>query len=218
MKNNIYVTVIALFAFYPSFAQKTETFWDKSNLSFSYGLSFDYFADVPDGGGPGNTLDLSERDSWGQIFGFEYGYRRNEKNEFGFGFSKQVHRREYNQAIQTNFTTINFEEFLMRNSKNFHSVHWKRHLIKDKLMSTVGLYNLWIRDEWVGLIANSDETIVNLRNETVSIDFGVWLGLEYYYDIRNFQVGIRSRLFYTQGYGFDSFESFEISPVVRFRL
>lgn len=47
---------------------------------------------------------------------------------------------------------------------------------------------------------------------------GIFAGLEYYHSLReNFQVGLRTRLFYTQGYD-ESFESFELTPVLRFTL
>lgn len=219
MKKILILTIITAITCSYLSAQKLNSILERSNLNFNYGLSYDFFAKDPSGGGgPGNTLDLTERDVWGQIFGFEYSYRLKGKNEIGFGFSKQVHRRIYNQSINTSFTSINLENNLLRNSKNFHSIHWKRHLIEDKLLTTVGLYNLRYRDEYVGIIANSDETIITIRNSTRIIDFGVWLGLEYYYNIRNFQVGLRSRLIYTQGYDFDSFESFEFTPVIKFKL
>ncbi|GAB2624444.1 hypothetical protein [Belliella aquatica] len=218
MKKILLLTIITFISYIQLSAQKFDKILEKSNLNFNYGISHDFFAKSIDSGGPGNTLDLTERDVWGQIFGFEYSYRLKGKNEIGFGFSKQVHRRVYNQSINTSFTTINFDDNLLRNSKNFHSIHWKRHLIEDKLLTTVGFYNLRYRDEDIGIIAISDETIVNIRNSVRVIDFGVWVGLEYYYDIRNFQVGLRSRLFYTQGYSFDSFESFEFTPVIKFKL
>jgi hypothetical protein len=57
-----------------------------------------------------------------------------------------------------------------------------------------------------------------LVDDTRIIDFGVFAGLEYYHSLReNFQVGLRTRLFYTQGYD-ESFESFEFTPVLRFTL
>jgi hypothetical protein len=52
----------------------------------------------------------------------------------------------------------------------------------------------------------------------ITNEFGVFAGLEYYHSLRkNFQVGLRTRLFYTQGYD-ESFESFEFTPVLRFTL
>jgi hypothetical protein len=56
------------------------------------------------------------------------------------------------------------------------------------------------------------------RDVIISSEFGVFAGLEYYHTLRkNFQVGLRTRLFYTQGYD-ESFESFELTPVLRFKL
>lgn len=218
MKKFILFIFLSFVNYFESSAQKFNSILEKSNISFNYGVSFDYFANSNGRGGPSNVLDFFDRDEWGQIFGFEYSYRLKGKNEIGFAFSKQVHRRIYNQSVLTNFITINFEEALLRNSKNFHSIHWKRHLIEEKLLTTIGFYNLRYRQENINILGNSDGTVVNLFNSTRVIDFGVWVGLEYYYNIRDFQIGIRSRLFYTQGYSFDSFESFEFTPVIKFKL
>ena len=68
------------------------------------------------------------------------------------------------------------------------------------------------------ILGNSDQTVVILSDGVTVIDFGIFAGLEYYHSLRkNFQVGLRTRLFYTQGYD-ESFESFELTPVLRLTL
>lgn len=217
MKKIVLLTLALTIAYNHSSAQKLDSILERSTLSFNYGLSYDFFAVKESGGGPSNVLDFDDTDGWGQIFGFEYSYRLKGKNELGFGFSNQVHRRVYNGQIQTQFAYIEFGEIVFRDTKNFHYIHWKRHFIEDKLLGTVGLYNLRYRDPDITIFNNSDQTEVYIRESSVNIDFGIFLGIEYYHDIRNFQVGLRSRLFYTQGYS-ESLESFEFSPVIRFRL
>jgi hypothetical protein len=113
---------------------------------------------------------------------------------------------------------VNFDDYRIRGTKNFHYLLYKRHFIEEKLIGAAGIYNLRYRDPYVEIIGNSDQTIVTLRDGVVVIDFGVFAGLEYYHELReNLQVGLRARLFYTQGYD-ESFESFELTPVLRFKL
>jgi hypothetical protein len=161
---------------------------------------------------------LDDRKDWGETFGFEYTYRPVGKNEFGFGFSKQVNYKDLTVSVQTSLALINFEEYRVRGTKNFHYLLYKRHFIEEKLIGSVGIYNLRFRDPIVEIWGNSEQTEVMLVDDTRIIDFGVFAGLEYYHSLReNFQVGLRTRLFYTQGYD-ESFESFEFTPVLRFTL
>lgn len=215
MKKIILSTILILFCSLQGSAQKLDSILDRSTLSFNYGLSYDFFAKNQ----AGNIYDFGSRDSWGQIFGFEYSYRpEGKKNEWGFGFSKQVHRKEYNEDAVFRGVIVRFESIVLRNFKNFHHIHWKRHIIENKLLGSVGLYYHRYRDQIVDFSGDFDGNfIVDIRESTRFIDFGIFLGVEYYHDIRNFQVGLRSRLFYTQGYS-ESFESFEFTPVIKFRL
>jgi hypothetical protein len=217
MKKALLFSAILAFAYFPSSAQKLDSILGRSTLSFNYGLSHDFFAIPEGGGGPSSLIELYDTNGWGQIFGFEYGYRLKGKNELGFGFSKQVHRRVFNEQIQTSYAFIELDEIVLRDTKNFHYLFWKRHFIEDRLIGTVGLYNLRYRTPSVTIFNNSDQTEVYFRDSSINIDFGIFVGLEYYHDIRNFQIGLRSRLFYTQGYS-ESFESFEFTPVLRFKL
>jgi len=212
-------TILLLFCSLQSSAQKLDSILDRSTLSFNYGLSHDFFAIPEGGGGPSNLLEFYGTSGWGQIFGFEYSYRpEGKKNEWGFGFSKQVHRKEYNEDAGFRGVIVRFESIVLRNFKNFHHIHWKRHIIENKLLGSVGLYYHRYRDQVVDFSGDFDGNfIVDIRESTRFIDFGIFLGVEYYHDIRNFQIGLRSRLFYTQGYS-ESFESFEFTPVIKFRL
>jgi hypothetical protein len=163
-------------------------------------------------------VSFNNRSEVGEAFGFEYGYRPEGKNEYGFGFSKDVNYRDFTVVKQTSFALVNFDDYRIRGTKNFHYLLYKRHFIEEKLIGAAGIYNLRYRDPYVEIIGNSDQTIVTLSDEVVVIDFGVFVGLEYYHALRkNFQVGLRTRLFYTQGYE-ESFESFEFTPVLRFTL
>ena len=93
MKKTILSSTLLLLFSLQVRSQKLDSILDRSTLSFNYGLSYDFFAKDQSG----NIYDFGSRDSWGQIFGFEYSYRpEGKKNEWGFGFSKQVHRKEYN--------------------------------------------------------------------------------------------------------------------------
>jgi hypothetical protein len=85
------------------------------------------------------------------------------------------------------------------------------------LIGSAVLYHLRYRDPYIQISwANSDQTEILLDDAVINIEFGVFVGLEYYHMLRdNFQVGVRSRLFYTQGYS-EFFESFEFTPVLRF--
>ncbi len=215
MKKIILLSALFSFCSLQIKAQKLDSILDRSTLSFNYGLSYDFFAKNQSG----DIYDFGSRDSWGQIFGFEYSYRpEGKKNEWGFGFSKQVHRKEYNEDAVFRGVIVRFESIVLRNFKNFHHIHWKRHIIENKLLGSVGLYYHRYRDQVVDFSGDFDGNfIVNIRESTRFIDFGIFLGVEYYHDIRNFQIGLRSRLFYTQGYS-ESFESFEFTPVIKFRL
>ena len=219
MKKVIQIALVLFFSLSHAMAQKKlDAILSNSTISFNYGLSYDYFACCADQNNNVPITNLDDRKEWGEMFGFEYTYRPEGKNEFGFGFSKQVNSKDLNVAVQTSFALINFEEYRIRGTKNFHYLLYKRHFIEEKLIGSAGLYNLRFRDPLVEVWGNSDQTEVMLVDDTRIIDFGIFAGLEFYQSIsKNFQVGLRSRLFYTQGYD-ESFESFELTPVLRFRL
>ena len=219
MKKVIQIALILFFSLSHAMAQKKlDAILSNSTISFNYGLSYDYFACCADQNNNVPITNLDDRKEWGEMFGFEYSYRPGGKNEFGFGFSKQVTSKDLTQAVQTSFALINFEEYRIRGTKNFHYLLYKRHFIEEKLIGSAGIYNLRFRDPLVEVWGNSDQTEVMLVDDTRIIDFGIFAGLEFYQSIsKNFQVGLRSRLFYTQGYD-ESFESFELTPVLRFKL
>ena len=218
MKNATWMVLILFLSFPPAMAQKLDSILSKSTFSFNYGLSYDYFACCADKNDKLPITNLDDRKDWGEMFGFEFTYRPEGKNEYGFGFSKQVTYKDLTAAVQTSFALINFEEYRIRGNKNFHYLLYKRHFIEEKLIGSAGIYNLRFRDPLVEIWGNSEQTEVMLVDDTRIIDFGVFAGLEYYHSLReNFQVGLRTRLFYTQGYD-ESFESFEFTPVLRFRL
>uniref|UniRef100_UPI004048BC5A hypothetical protein n=1 Tax=Algoriphagus sp. TaxID=1872435 RepID=UPI004048BC5A len=214
MKNATCLALILFLSFPQAMAQKFDSILSRSNLSFSYGLSNDF-----------RSYDPIPRDfyfemiSWGEAFGFEYLYRPTEKYEFGFGFSKQVNSEDYTDVKQSPNTVIVFENYRIRKTKNFHYLVYKRHFIEDKLVGSAGLYYLRHSDPFVSINSrNSDRTVVLLYDDAVNSDFGVFVGLEYYHSLReNFQVGLRTRLSYTEGY-LEPIESLEFTPVLRFRL
>lgn len=215
------LTFFCVFVFFHvnTFSQKLDSIFDRSTFSFNYGLAHDFFAccaEKPPTGIP--ITNFSDKSGVGEVFGFEYGYRpKDKKNEWGFGFAKQVSRKDYTAVVETSLAIVEIGDFRLRNTKNFHYLFLKRHFIEEKVIGTFGIYNLRYRDQSVEVIANSDKTRVPLRESSIEIDFGVFLGVEYYVPIRSFQIGVRSRLYYTQGYS-ESFESFEITPVIRFKL
>jgi hypothetical protein len=218
MKNATWLFLIFFLSFPAAMAQKLDSILSKSSLSFNYGLSHDFFACCADKNDKLPITNLDDRKDWGETFGFEYTYRPVGKNEFGFGFSKQVNYKDLTVSVQTSLALINFEEYRVRGTKNFHYLLYKRHFFEEKLIGSAGIYNLRFRDPLVEIWGNSDQTEVMLVDDTRIIDFGVFAGLEYYHSLRkNFQVGLRTRLFYTQGYD-ESFESFELTPVLRFTL
>jgi hypothetical protein len=218
MKNATWLVLIFFLSFPPAMAQKLDSILSKSTLSFNYGLSYDYFACCADKNDKLPITNLDDRKDWGEMFGFEFTYRPEGKNEYGFGFSKQVTYKDLTAAVQTSFALINFEEYRIRGNKNFHYLLYKRHFIEEKLIGSAGIYNLRFRDPLVEIWGNSNQTEVMLIDGIITNEFGVFAGLEYYHSLRkNFQVGLRTRLFYTQGYD-ESFESFEFTPVLRFTL
>ena len=218
MKNAIWLVLIFFLSFPPAMAQKLDSILSKSTLSFNYGLSYDYFACCADKNDKLPIANLDDRKDWGEMFGFEYTYRPKGKNEYGFGFSKQVTYKDLTVSVQTSLALINFEEYRVRGTKNFHYLLYKRHFIEEKLIGSAGIYNLRFRDPLVEIWGNSGQTQLMLIDGVLTNEFGVFAGLEYYHSLReNFQVGLRTRLFYTQGYE-ESFESFEFTPVLRFTL
>jgi hypothetical protein len=214
MKNATWLVLLFFLSFPPAMAQKFDAILSRSNLSFSYGLFKDF-----------QSYDPIPRDfyfemrSWGEAFGFEYLYRPEGKNEFGFGFSKQVNWEEYSSVKQFSDTDIFFDDYRIRKTKNFHYLVFKRHFIEEKLIGSAGLYTLRSRNPHIEIYwENLDRTVILLHDAPINSDFGAFLGLEYYHSLRkNFQVGLRTRLFYTNGYT-EPFESFELTPVLRFRL
>ena len=213
MKNATWLVLLFFLSFPPAMAQKLDSILSRSSFSFSYGLSHDYhsYDPIPSG----TYIEMKGR---GEAFGFEYLYRPAGKNEFGFGFSKQVNYKDLTVSVQTSLALINFEEYRVRGTKNFHYLLYKRHFIEEKLIGSAGIYNLRFRDPLVEIWGNSNQTEVMLIDGIITNEFGVFAGLEYYHSLRkNFQVGLRTRLFYTQGYD-ESFESFEFTPVLRFTL
>jgi hypothetical protein len=218
MKKVIFIALVLFYAYSHGYAQKLDSILSKSSLSFSYGLSHDFFACCVDTNDKLPIVSFNNRSEIGEAFGFEFTYRPEGKNEYGFGFSKDVNYRDFTVVKQTSFALVNFDDYRIRGTKNFHYLLYKRHFIEEKFIGAAGIYNLRYRDPYVEIIGNSDQTIVTLSDEVVVIDFGIFAGLEYYHALRkNFQVGLRTRLFYTQGYD-ESFESFELTPVLRFRL
>uniref|UniRef100_UPI00404838D7 hypothetical protein n=3 Tax=Algoriphagus sp. TaxID=1872435 RepID=UPI00404838D7 len=214
MKNATCLALILFLSFPQAMAQKFDSILSKSSFSFSYGLSHDYhsYDPIP----IGTYIELKGR---GEAFGFEYLYRPAGKNEYGFGFSKQVNSEDYSFVVQTQTAVVFFEDYRIKKTKNFHYLVIKRHFIEEKLIGSAGLFNLRFRDPYIQISgANSDRTQVSLHDAPINFDFGAFLGLEYYHSLReNFQIGLRTRLFYTSGYS-QSFESLEFTPVLRFRL
>jgi|UniRef100_UPI0040482AE6 hypothetical protein len=214
MKNATCLALILFLSFPQAIAQKLDSILSRSNFSFSYGLSHDYhsYDPIP----IGTYIELKGR---GEAFGFEYLYRPAGKNEYGFGFSKQVNSEDYSFVVQTQTAVVFFEDYRIKKTKNFHYLVIKRHFIEEKLIGSAGLFNLRFRDPYIQISgANSDRTQVSLHDAPINFDFGAFLGLEYYHSLReNFQIGLRTRLFYTSGYS-QSFESLEFTPVLRFRL
>ena len=214
MKNATWLALLFFLSFPNAMAQKLDSILSRSNLNFSYGLSNDF-----------RSYDPIPRDfyfemkSWGEAFGFEYLYRPAGKNEFGFGFSKQVNSEDYMGVRQTPTAVVFFEDYRIRKVKNFHYLVFKRHFIEDKLIGSAGLFNLRFRDPYIQISqVNSNRTDISLHDAPINFDFGAFVGLEYYHSLReNFQVGLRTRLSYTNGYS-ESFESFEFTPVLRFTL
>jgi len=214
MKNATCLALILFLSFPQAMAQKFDPIFSRSNLSFSYGLSNDF-----------RTYDPIPRDfyfemiSWGEAIGFEYMYRATGKNEVGFGFSKQVNSEDYTDVKQSPNAVIIFEDYRIRKTKNFHYLVFKRHFVEDKLIGSAGLFYLRHRDPFVLINSrNPGQTAILLYDDAVNSDFGVFVGLEYYHSLReNFQVGLRTRLSYTEGY-LEPFESLELTPVLRFRL
>lgn len=224
MKKTILFLLLCVSSIFHGYSQKLDSILNRSNLSFNYGPAHDFFAccaEKPPVGLP--ITEFTNQSEVGEIFGFEFGYRpKDKKNEWGFGFAKQVSRKDYSATVTTNLAIVEIGNenggFRLRNTKNFHYLFLKRHFIDDKLIGSFGVYNLRYRDQSIEVIANSDRTLMNLRESSINIDFGVFIGAEYYVHARkNFQVGVRSRLYYTQGYS-ESFESFEVTPVIRFKL
>ena len=219
MKNATWLALILFLSFPPAMAQKLDSILSRSSLSFNYGLSHDFFACCVDQNELLPITNFDDMKKRGEMFGFEFSYRpRGKKNEYGFGFSKQVNYKDHTATVETSLALINFDDYRIRGIKNFHYLVYKRHFIEEKLIGAAGIYNLRYRDPYVEILGNSDQTIVTLRDGVTVIDFGIFAGLEYYHSLReNFQIGLRTRLFYTQGYD-ESFESFELTPVLRFRL
>ena len=212
MKNVTYLALILFLSFPQAMAQKLDSILSRSIFSFSYGLSHDYhsYDPIP----IGRYVEMKGR---GEALGYEYLYRPAGKNEYGFGFSKQVNSEDYSFVVQTPTAVVFFEDYRIKKTKNFHYLLFKRHFIEDKLIGSAGLFNLRFRDPYIQISgATSDRTQVSLHDAPITFDFGAFLGLEYYHSLReNFQVGLRTRLFYTSGYS-QSFESFEFTPVLRF--
>ena len=214
MKNATWLVLIFFLSFPPVMAQKLDSILYRSSFSFSYGLSHDFHSYDPL---PSGTY--TEMKGRGEAFGFEYLYRPAGKNEFGFGFSKQVNSEDYMGVRQTPTAVVFFEDYRIRKVKNFHYLVFKRYFIEDKLIGSAGLYYLRHRDPYVSINRrNPDQTVILLYDDAVNSDFGIFVGLEYYHSLReNFQVGLRTRLSYTEGY-LEPIESFELTPVLRFTL
>ena len=212
MKNATWLVLIFFLSFPPVMAQKLDSILYRSSFSFSYGLSHDFHSYDPL---PSGTY--TEMKGRGEAFGFEYLYRPAGKNEFGFGFSMQVNSEDYTEVKQSPDAVIVFEDYRIRKVKNFHYLVFKRYFIEDKLIGSAGLYYLRHRDPYVSINRrNPDQTVILLYDDAVNSDFGVFVGLEYYHSLReNFQVGLRTRLSYTEGY-LEPIESFELTPVLRF--
>ena len=214
MKNATWLILIFFLSFPPAIAQKIDSILLRSSFSFSYGLSHDFhsYDPIP----VGAYVEMKGR---GEAFGFEYLYRPAGKNEFGFGFSKQVNSEDYTDVKQSPDALIVFEDYRIRKVKNFHYLVFKRHFIEDKLIGSAGLYYLRHRDPYVSINRrNPDQTVILLHDAAVNSDFGVFVGIEYYHSLReNFQVGLRTRLSYTEGY-LEPIESLEFTPVLRFTL
>ena len=214
MKNVTWLALLLFFSYPPAMAQKLDSILSRSSFSFSYGFSHDYhsYDPIPSG----TYIEMKGR---GEAFGFEYLYRPAGKNEFGFGFSKQVNSEDYMAIRQTPTAVVSFQDYRIRKVKNFHYLVFKRHFIENKLIGSAGLFNLRFRDPYISINWGlSDRSEILLSDPPITSDFGAFVGLEYYHSLReNFQVGLRTRLFYTYGY-FQSFESLEFTPVLRFKL
>jgi hypothetical protein len=130
-----------------------------------------------------------------------------------------VNSEDYTAVKQTPTAVVIFEDYRIRKRKNFHYLVFKRHFIEDKLIGSAGLYSLRSRNPYLAINSeNLERSVILLDDAPVNSDFGAFVGLEYYHSLReNFQVGLRTRIFYTNGYA-EPFESFEFTPVLRFTL
>ena len=130
-----------------------------------------------------------------------------------------MNSEDYTEVKQSPNALIVFEDYRIRKVKNFHYLVFKRHFIEDKLIGSAGLFNLRFRDPYISINWGlSDRSEILLSDPPINFDFGAFVGLEYYHSIReNFQVGLRTRLSYTEGY-LEPIESLEFTPVLRFRL
>lgn len=218
MKNANWLALIFFLSSPLAIAQKLDSILYKSNLSFNYGFAKDFHACCAEKNEKLPILNLDDRNESGEIFGFEFSYRPKGKSEYGFGFAKQVSYKDQTIQVSTSLALINFEDYRIRGTKNFHYLLYKRHFIEQRLIGAFGIYNLRFRDPLIEIWGNSDQTEVMLMDGVLTNEFGIFGGLEYYHSLRpNFQIGLRTRLFYTQGYD-ESFESFEFTPVLRFKL
>ena len=130
MKKVILSTILLLFLIVQGSAQKLDSILDRSTLSFNYGPAHDFFACCAEK--PPSKLpitDFTDKSNVGEIFGFEFGYRpKDKKNEWGFGFAKQVSRKDYAATVETSLAIVEigddeFGGFRLRNTKNFHYIY-----------------------------------------------------------------------------------------------
>ena len=111
MKNATWLALILFLSFPSEMAQKLDSILSKSSLSFNYGLSHDFFACCVDTNDKLPIVSFNNRSEVGEAFGFEYGYRPEGKNEYGFGFSKDVNYRDFTVVKQTSYALVNFDDY-----------------------------------------------------------------------------------------------------------
>jgi hypothetical protein len=120
MKKVIWMAIVLSLSISSVQAQKLDSILSRSTLSVNYGLSHDFFACCVDTNGKLPIVSFNNRSEVGEAFGFEYTYRPEGKNEYGFGFSKDVNYRDFTVVKQTSFALVNFDDYRIRGTKNFH--------------------------------------------------------------------------------------------------
>ncbi len=212
------------------FSQEKTSRW---SIQADYGLQYTFFVNygekiIKKGGYIEPIYDifganLVQKNRLGNYMGFEVNFALSPKNFVGFGLAQSNNYGKYDLSFQFQDHFIYIHDFTLKHTNYFYQLFYKGK-ISDKSLVTAGVYLLDPHQQEILIYPDGSIEIMERTgfNEYNLNEGGFFLGFEYFfYKSGKFELGVKSRLYYTASLGLfdlDSFETFSISPTLKYQF